>query len=157
MAKAYWVIEDCETCFGLGLDPENADDICPDCRGYDVTPLKIDEWLATFGGGEEWREKFRTKRAAVMAIDPFYARVARVRPKNQREGNEMAETIKEMEVKAFCPCSHAPCTHYGERPDAIVCGLEATVPVHDWQNDETFPACPECAEYMFTLDMYRRP
>lgn len=68
---AYWVIEQCETCFGIGLDPANPETICPDCRGLDVAPLKIDG-LALMGGGD-YRQKFSTRKETITAIDPWYA------------------------------------------------------------------------------------
>lgn len=71
MAKSYWVIEICDTCFGVGLNPEDPEDICPDCRGFDEIPLKI-EGLALLLS-EDYRQKFRTRKEAVKAIDPWYA------------------------------------------------------------------------------------
>ena len=71
MARSYWVIEDCETCFGLGLNPANVDDICPHCRGYAEVPMRV-SGLALSGPAEDYREKYSTRALAVAQIDQFY-------------------------------------------------------------------------------------
>lgn len=73
MATPYWVIEDCEECFGAGLNPDNPDDICSRCRGYAEVPMRI-SGLALLGSSDDYRDKYRTRNQAIAHIDPFYVK-----------------------------------------------------------------------------------